>query len=426
MAWAGGFSGVGFDRAEFRKYLSSKPKPPYARIVIHNTDAPYIKPPVAPGQRVRNIAVHYKNMGWSGGPDLFVFHDDRVYLGSPFGKSIGCKGWNGNSFHIEAEGKYTKASGHDPNQGFGKQAWDAMAWVTAELLEWMGWQPDNTRIKFHKEGATSHKGCPGELITKPWFLGKVAEAMGGSPAPVVSTPVEKPVSPQIYDIREIQTELVRVGIDPGPVDGLIGPKTLAGIRKWQERLQVEATGLLGPWAYDRLKREPSAATGQPGGTEQTGNTRKPPETLKTSQKGLDLIKHFEGLRLAPYDDVGSLAIGYGHSNRSNRPPKVVPDLRITESEAEQILADDLVDYEKAVRKSITAPLYPHEFDALVSIAYNWGPGNLDRSRLKEVVNRGDYELAAATIRTILPAKTVKHYAGILRRRNKEADLFAGK
>ena len=130
--------------------------------------------------------------------------------------------------------------------------------------------------------------------------------------------------------------------------------------------------------------------------------------------------------MAPYDDVGALAIGYGHSNRSNKPPLVTLDLRITEAEAEEILARDLLDYENRVKQSITAPLKQHQFDALTSIAYNWGPGNLDRSNLKTLVNAGKHKEAEAEIRNILPPTDKKYYAGIKRRRNKEADLYGGK
>ena len=36
-------------------------------------------------------------------------------------------------------------------------------------------------------------------------------------------------------IREIQFMLLRLGIDPGPIDGVVGPQTIRAIRKFQEQ-----------------------------------------------------------------------------------------------------------------------------------------------------------------------------------------------
>jgi GH24 family phage-related lysozyme (muramidase) len=451
MTWQGGFSGVGYTREEFRKYLGMKPKPPYHRVVIHNTDAPYIKPPVLPGQRVRNISEHYKNMGWSAGPDFFVFHDGKVYLGSPMGKSVGCKGWNGNSFHIEAEGKYTKASGHDPHSGHGKAAWDTMAWVTAELLEWMNWDATPERIKLHKEGATTHD-CPGALVTKAWLIPKVKDAMATDfRPPNVDKPATVPNPGRAVlkkgmtggDVPVLQRWLKTKGYYTSLVDGDFGPKTHEAVKAAQKALGLVVDGIVGPKTWAAMANAPEkpqdAHTApkppEPLPTEEapkpvpappvaSGTKREPIGDMHMSKKGLDLLKHFEGLRLEPYWDVSAWAIGYGHSNNSKKPPTVVEGMKITEAEAERILAADLIDYENRVKQSITVPLKQGEFDALVSLAYNWGPGNLDRSNLRQLVNAGKYSEAEWEIRTILPPESKKYYAGIKRRRGKEADLFA--
>jgi hypothetical protein len=44
---------------------------------------------------------------------------------------------------------------------------------------------------------------------------------------------EVEVTPSL--VREIQFMLLRVGIDPGPIDGVVGPQTTGAFRKFQER-----------------------------------------------------------------------------------------------------------------------------------------------------------------------------------------------
>ena len=49
----------------------------------------------------------------------------------------------------------------------------------------------------------------------------------------VSGVEEVEVTPSL--VREIQFMLLRVGIDPGPIDGVVGPQTTGAFRKFQER-----------------------------------------------------------------------------------------------------------------------------------------------------------------------------------------------
>lgn len=88
--------------------------------------------------------------------------------------------------------------------------------------------------------------------------------------------------------------------------------------------------------------------------------------MKTSQKGIDLIKSFEGCSLTAYWDVKDYSIGYGHLGAKK-------GQTITKEQAEQLLISDLPSYEKKVEKY--DPIYhwnQNEFDALVSYCYNIG------------------------------------------------------
>lgn len=90
--------------------------------------------------------------------------------------------------------------------------------------------------------------------------------------------------------------------------------------------------------------------------------------MKTSQKGIDLIKKMEGIKLKAYQcSAGVWTIGYGHTSG------VKSTDVITEDKAEELLNADLPKFEAKVNKY--TPKYgwnQNEFDALVSFAFNIG------------------------------------------------------
>ena len=120
--------------------------------------------------------------------------------------------------------------------------------------------------------------------------------------------------------------------------------------------------------------------------------------MRTSDKGIALIKRHEGLRLNAYPDIAHgwsrATIGYGHTSQAG-PPTVKQGMAITEAEAERILRQDLIKFEGAVSALVSVPLTQSQFDALVSFTFNLGPGNLQSSTLLRKLNAGDYTGAAA-------------------------------
>lgn len=144
--------------------------------------------------------------------------------------------------------------------------------------------------------------------------------------------------------------------------------------------------------------------------------------MKTNDKGIKLIKEFEGLRLQAYQDsVGVWTIGYGHTASAGS-PRPVSGMRITESEAEEILRRDLNQYEDAVTSSVKVPLSSNQFSALVSFTFNLGAGNLRSSTLLRKLNAGDY-LGAAHEFSRWNKAGGKVLAGLTRRREAEQILF---
>lgn len=94
--------------------------------------------------------------------------------------------------------------------------------------------------------------------------------------------------------------------------------------------------------------------------------------MKTSQRGINLIKQFEGLRLTAYRcPAGVYTIGYGHTRGVKR------GMKITEEEASAFLTADLRTSEKAVERYDRIYHWnQNEFDALVSFTFNCGAANL--------------------------------------------------
>ena len=139
--------------------------------------------------------------------------------------------------------------------------------------------------------------------------------------------------------------------------------------------------------------------------------------MKTSPKGITLIKEFEGLRLKAYKCPGGVwTIGYGHT------AGVKPGMVITEAQAEEYLKEDLFSCENAVNNQ---KLYinQNQFDALVSLIYNIGIGNFQKSTLlrKARVNPNDNSIMDEFLKWVYSKGRV--LPGLQRRRLREMKLY---
>lgn len=143
--------------------------------------------------------------------------------------------------------------------------------------------------------------------------------------------------------------------------------------------------------------------------------------MKTSNKGVELIKQFEGLRLKAYkDQKGVWTIGYGHTGG------VKSGDVITEQEAEKLLENDLKTAENAVNEQ-NLSLSQNQFDALVSFVFNVGTGNFRSSTLlkKAKANPDDPTIRNEFLKWNKARinGTLKPLTGLTRRRAAEADLY---
>jgi lysozyme len=147
--------------------------------------------------------------------------------------------------------------------------------------------------------------------------------------------------------------------------------------------------------------------------------------MKTSQQGLDLIKHYEGLRLKPYRcPAGLWTIGYGHLIGNG---SVLPDSwnrTFSVAEANALLVTDVIRFERGVTRYCPVKLSQGQFDALVSFCFNLGLGTFQRSTIRQALLRGDKITAIESLLKYNKAggKVLK---GLDNRRKDEAALFRG-
>ena len=97
--------------------------------------------------------------------------------------------------------------------------------------------------------------------------------------------------------------------------------------------------------------------------------------MNIGNKGLDLIKSFEGCRLTAYKPVQTeqyYTIGWGHYG-----PDVYAGMSITQEQADNMLREDVKYYADAVdRYNSRFNFNQAEFDSLTSFTYNCGVGSL--------------------------------------------------
>ena len=147
--------------------------------------------------------------------------------------------------------------------------------------------------------------------------------------------------------------------------------------------------------------------------------------MKTSPAGIAFIKSVESLRLKAYQDSGGVwTAGYGHTR------DVKKGDTITLPTAERWLRGDLASAELDVTRLVTVHLAQHEYNALVSFAYNVGTDidadtkaeGLGASTQLRKLNDSDYNGAAAEFQK-WNKDNGKIVSGLTRRRAAESALF---
>ena len=138
--------------------------------------------------------------------------------------------------------------------------------------------------------------------------------------------------------------------------------------------------------------------------------------MTTSKQGVDMIKIFEGFRSKAYKVVSTekyYTIGYGHYGSD-----VKKGQTITDDQGEYLLINDLKKFEAKVNAYNNRYNFnQHEFDALVSFAYNVGSidqltDNGKRTRVEIRKHWVEYNKSGGNV-----------IKGLTTRRTKELELF---
>lgn len=147
--------------------------------------------------------------------------------------------------------------------------------------------------------------------------------------------------------------------------------------------------------------------------------------MKLTEKGINLIKEFEGLRLTAYrDSVGVWTIGYGNTFYEDGSTVKQGD-KITQERAGSLFRSILDKFADQVCNSLTNPdrVSDAQFSSMVSLAYNIGVGAFKGSTLLRKVNANpcDPTIPDEFIRWNKAGGKVLN--GLTRRRKAEADLY---
>lgn len=151
-----------------------------------------------------------------------------------------------------------------------------------------------------------------------------------------------------------------------------------------------------------------------------------------STEGIDFLKQYESFRANMYNDsAGHATIGYGHlihHGPINGSASETPFLQgLTVTQAEELLKQDLTEYETRVNNGVNVELAQHEYDALVIFAFNIGGPGFTASAARATINQLAYgevgEKMKMWNKVTGPGGTHVVSDGLVNRRAEEVEIF---
>ena len=180
---------------------------------------------------------HMRTNGWSDiAQHITLFPDGIFVTGRPFDiQPASIKGWNHKKpLMVEMIGKFDK--GHDKLEG--KQLENLL-----KLIKYFIEKYGQQSIIFHRDN--SSKSCPGSSLDK---LDLIRQAIGINSNP---NPLIKMGSRGDY-VKELQSNLNKIGINVGVIDGIAGNNTISGVKAFQKKYNLIVDGLFGSDSYKKM------------------------------------------------------------------------------------------------------------------------------------------------------------------------------
>ena len=144
--------------------------------------------------------------------------------------------------------------------------------------------------------------------------------------------------------------------------------------------------------------------------------------MKVSNKGLELIKEFEGFSSVAYlCSAKKVTIGYGNTFWEDETPIKIGE-QISKDRAETLLKNIVDEFAKSVEGNLKISVTQNQFDAMVSLAYNIGIGAFSNSTLLRQLNCGNF-VGASHEFLRWNKSNGKPLLGLTRRREREKILF---
>ena len=150
--------------------------------------------------------------------------------------------------------------------------------------------------------------------------------------------------------------------------------------------------------------------------------------MRTSEKGIKIIVHHEGIRNRPYRcPAGLWTVGVGHLIGDGKSLPESWNRTFTEDEVNALLRSDIARFELGVSRMLSKVRVKQcIFDVCVSFSFNHGLGLFQASTFRQEIIRGNEKGAVDSLLKYCKARVngvLKEVRGLKLRREAEAKMF---